>query len=170
MSWKNMGKRKTWPQTTTRHGDMYCLLDLEACKCIWNIYHNEHFIISNFPHTVDIKLVYHQWHRIGYWKINNKHNQDVFEKYYAPIFVTFAIFINTDRLTDNGIIKSNTTLREGRRNPIRVSMICNPGLCSIVFFNRGQKWWRKLNRIVTSSTLLQNGTYIWILVSIKKQF
>ena len=38
------------------------------------------------------------------------------------------------------------------------------------FFNRGQKWWRKLNRIVTSSALLQNGTYIWILVSIKMQF
>ena len=38
------------------------------------------------------------------------------------------------------------------------------------FFNRGQKWWRKLNGIVTSSTLLQNGTYIWILVSIKRQF
>ena len=34
------------------------------------------------------------------------------------------------------------------------------GLCSIVFFNRGQKWWRKLNRIATSSVLLQNGTYI----------
>ena len=28
-------------------------------------------------------------------------------------------------------------------------------LCSRVFFNRGQKWWRKLNRIVTSSALLQ---------------
>ena len=43
-------------------------------------------------------------------------------------------------------------------------------LCSRVFFNCGQKWWRKLNRIVTSSALLQNGTYIWILVSIKRQF
>ena len=48
---------------------------------------------------------------------------------------------------------------------------CKRGrLCSRVFFNRGQKWWRKLNRIVTSSALLQNGTYIWILVSIKRQF
>ena len=45
-----------------------------------------------------------------------------------------------------------------------------PGLCSIVFFNRGQKWWRKLNRNVTSPTLLPNGTYISILVSIKRQF
>ena len=28
------------------------------------------------------------------------------------------------------------------------------------FFNRGQKWWCKLNRNVTSSIVLQNGTYI----------
>ena len=33
-----------------------------------------------------------------------------------------------------------------------------------------KKWWRKLNRIMTSSALFQNGTYIWILVSIKRQF
>ena len=45
----------------------------------------------------------------------------------------------------------------------------NQRLCSIVFFNRGQKWWRKLNRIVTSSTLLQNGTYIYMNIGINKK-
>ena len=52
----------------------------------------------------------------------------------------------------------------------RCVLTLNQGWCSRVFFSRSQKWWRKLNRIVTSSALLQNGTYIWILVSIERQF
>ena len=38
------------------------------------------------------------------------------------------------------------------------------------FFNRGQKWWCKLNWNVTSSIVLQHCTYIQTSVSIERQF